>query len=57
MYTVGYGGYYGVALICPSTSIAIVCGIAQILQVFFLILVEIPHMARIYRVSGKKSPE
>lgn len=48
MYTIGYAGYYGAALLCRSYTLLFVSLIAHILQIAFLILIEEPHMKIIY---------
>ncbi|KAI8978368.1 phospholipid methyltransferase-domain-containing protein [Pilobolus umbonatus] len=48
MYSVGYIGYYGVSLICSSYTVLFVSIGAHILQLLFLLVVEIPHMEKIY---------
>lgn len=48
MYSLGYVGYYGVALVCSSYVIFFVSLAAHCLQLAFLILVETPHMDKIY---------
>lgn len=64
MYTVGYAGYYGAALLTRSYTVLLVSLIAHISQLLFLIWVEEPHMLKIYgswkesaEVSGKEGEE
>lgn len=48
MYTVGYSGYYGSALITRSYTVLLVSLLAHLAQLAFLALVEEPHIRKIY---------
>lgn len=48
MYTVGYAGYYGAALISRSYTLLLVSLLAHVAQLVFLALVEEPHIRKIY---------
>ncbi|CDF38826.1 Phosphatidylethanolamine N-methyltransferase [Chondrus crispus] len=48
MYTVGYAGYYGAALITRSYTVLLVSLLAHLAQLAFLALVEEPHIRKIY---------
>lgn len=48
MYTVGYAAYYGVALLTRSYTVLLVSMIAHTFQLLFLMLVEEPHMHKVY---------
>lgn len=54
MYTVGYSAYYGLSLVARSYTLLVVSLVAHLGQIAFLILVEEPHMEKIY---GNKSKE
>lgn len=56
MYTVGYAGYYGSALICRSYPLLAVSLIAHIAQLLFLAFVEEPHIQKIYPSSPNPTP-
>lgn len=53
MYTVGYLAYYGCSLMARSYTLLVVSLTAHLAQIAFLILVEEPHMEKIY---GAKDP-
>ncbi|KAF2129681.1 phosphatidylethanolamine N-methyltransferas-like protein [Dothidotthia symphoricarpi CBS 119687] len=50
MYSVGYAGYYGIALMMASYKVLFISIIAHAAQFAFLILVENPHIDSIYNV-------
>eukprot|EP01113_Clastostelium_recurvatum_P001576 TRINITY_DN10642_c0_g1_i5.p1 TRINITY_DN10642_c0_g1~~TRINITY_DN10642_c0_g1_i5.p1 ORF type:complete len:772 (-),score=167.47 TRINITY_DN10642_c0_g1_i5:94-2361(-) len=48
MYTIGYGFYYGTALLSQSTTVLYVSLFAHFCQLLFLSLVEDPHIQKTY---------
>lgn len=48
MYTVGYAFIYGAPLLCNSFTLFWVGAFAHICQILFLVLVEDPHMDKVY---------
>lgn len=48
MYSVGYAGYYGIALMMASYKVLFISIIAHAAQFAFLILVENPHISKVY---------
>ena len=48
MYTVGYGWMYGMALMTGSSHVAALAFGSHFMQIGFLILVEDPHIAKLY---------
>ncbi|KAH0547763.1 phosphatidylethanolamine N-methyltransferase [Glutinoglossum americanum] len=48
MYSVGYAGYYGISLLAASYKVLAISIIAHAAQFAFLILVENPHIEKIY---------
>ena len=48
MYSIGYAGYYGIALIARSLPVLYISIIAHAAQFAFLTLVESPHIERTY---------
>ncbi|CAO2654629.1 Nn.00g113620.m01.CDS01 [Neocucurbitaria sp. VM-36] len=48
MYSVGYAGYYGIALMMASYKVLFISIIAHAAQFAFLTLVENPHIEKIY---------
>ena len=48
MYSVGYAGYYGISLMAASYNVLFISLIAHAAQFAFLILVENPHIEKIY---------
>ncbi|KAH6586482.1 hypothetical protein BASA50_000437 [Batrachochytrium salamandrivorans] len=53
MYSIGYIGYYGVALITHSYTVLFVSLAAHISQLLFVYFVERPHSAKIYETPVK----
>lgn len=51
MYSVGYAGFYGVAMICNSYTVLYVSLLAHAAQFAFLYLVEEPHIQKTYGTS------
>lgn len=56
MYTVGYSGYYGAALITRSYTVLLVSLLAHLAQLAFLALVEEPHIRKIYGAPAAAAP-
>ena len=52
MYTVGYSLYYGYSLLCRSYTMLFVSLLAHGLQLTFLVVVEEPHIERLYGKPG-----
>ena len=48
MYSIGYAGYYGVSLMSASYKVLFISIIAHAAQFAFLVMVESPHIERIY---------
>src|SRR5690349_4077914 len=48
MYSVGYAGYYGIALMMASYHVLFISIVAHAAQFAFLTLVEEPHIQKIY---------
>ncbi|KAH3680397.1 hypothetical protein WICMUC_000328 [Wickerhamomyces mucosus] len=57
MYSVGYIGYYGFALITESYYILIISILAHSLQFIFLLYVEEPHINKIYGNGSENDNE
>ncbi|XJO72796.1 hypothetical protein BDV3_003900 [Batrachochytrium dendrobatidis] len=57
MYSIGYIGYYGVALITHSYTVLFVSLATHMLQILFLYFVEAPHAARTYEVPSKQEDD
>lgn len=54
MYSVGYVGYYGSALITQSYWVLFISLLAHGAQFAFLVLVENPHIEKIYGPGGEE---
>eukprot|EP00939_MAST-03C_sp_MAST-3C-sp1_P005034 g5034.t1 len=53
----GFAGFYGIALICHSWTLAFLAAFAQILNLGFIYLVEIPHTKRMHKARYRsKNP-
>ena len=48
MYSVGYAGYYGISLLAASYNVLFISIVAHAAQFAFLVLVENPHIEKIY---------
>lgn len=48
MYSVGYAGYYGISLMAASYKVLFISIVAHAAQFAFLVLVENPHIDRVY---------
>eukprot|EP01062_Namystynia_karyoxenos_P072966 TRINITY_DN6965_c0_g1_i6.p1 TRINITY_DN6965_c0_g1~~TRINITY_DN6965_c0_g1_i6.p1 ORF type:complete len:592 (+),score=236.40 TRINITY_DN6965_c0_g1_i6:143-1918(+) len=57
MYTVGYAFYYGLSLISKSYLVFYCSIVAHLLQMAFLVLVESPHIEKIYGAMGHAQDE
>jgi phosphatidylethanolamine N-methyltransferase len=69
MYSVGYAGYYGISLMAASYKVLFISILAHAAQFAFLILVENPHIEKIYNsppprkrpasnaIAGNDSPD
>lgn len=55
MYSVGYVGYYGFAIISKSYTILTVAIFGHFLQMIFLHYIENPHIDKIYGPSGSEA--
>lgn len=55
MYSVGYIGYYGFALIAKSYTVLVVALFGHFLQMVFLHFIENPHIDKIYGPSASES--
>lgn len=51
MYSIGYAGYYGFALMTKSYTVLMISIIGHILQILFLNIVETPHIEKLYGSS------
>ena len=49
MYSIGYIGYYGAALICQSYTVFFVGLVSHICDILFLTWVEKPHSDKLYQ--------
>lgn len=56
MYTVGYGWMYGLALMTGSSHVAALAFGSHFLQILFLIVVEDPHIHKLYGSSTPNAP-
>lgn len=52
MYSVGYIGFYGTALIAKSYTVLFVSLLAHAAQFVFLYCVENPHIEKTYNILG-----
>ncbi|KAJ3099978.1 phosphatidylethanolamine N-methyltransferase [Phlyctochytrium planicorne] len=57
MYSVGYIGFYGAALITKSYTVLFVSLGAHIAQLLFLFFVENPHLEKVYRNPANNSED
>lgn len=48
MYSIGYAGYYGISMMAASYSVLLISVVAHAAQFAFLVLVENPHIEKIY---------
>ncbi|KAK8438587.1 phosphatidylethanolamine N-methyltransferase [Candidozyma auris] len=55
MYSVGYIGYYGFALIAKSYTVLVVAVFGHFLQMVFLRFIENPHIDKIYGPSANEN--
>lgn len=55
MYSVGYIGYYGFALIAKSYTVLVVAVFGHFLQMVFLHFIENPHIDKIYGPSANET--
>ncbi|KAF3902988.1 hypothetical protein ABW20_dc0106291 [Dactylellina cionopaga] len=58
MYSVGYAGYYGISLFSASYTVFAISLLAHAAQFAFLVLVEEPHIQKIYNAPAprRKAP-
>jgi len=56
MYSVGYIGYYGSALMTKSYLVLFISLLIHALQLGFLVLVENPHINKIYGSNNPQRP-
>ncbi|KAF3130045.1 phosphatidylethanolamine N-methyltransferase [Orbilia oligospora] len=54
MYSVGYAGYYGISLFSASYTVFAISLIAHAAQFAFLVLIEDPHIQKIYSPPPQK---
>ncbi len=54
MYSVGYAGYYGIALMTASYKVLAISIVAHAAQFAFLTLVESPHIEKIYNPAPRR---
>ena len=47
----GYAGLYGLALMSQNITMFALAFMAQMMNVMFVILVEVPHMNRLYKTG------
>lgn len=55
MYSIGYAGYYGISLIAASYNVLFISIVAHAAQLAFLVLIEDPHIQKIYNPPTRKS--
>ncbi|KAF1944310.1 phosphatidylethanolamine N-methyltransferas-like protein [Clathrospora elynae] len=55
MYSVGYAGYYGIALMMASYKVLAISIVAHAAQFAFLILVENPHISAVYNPPPRRT--
>lgn len=48
MYSIGYAGYYGISMMAASYEVLFISVLAHIAQFAFLVIVENPHIEKIY---------
>ncbi len=57
MYSIGYVGYYGISMISASYSVLFISIFAHAAQFAFLVLVENPHIEKIYNPPAPRKRE
>lgn len=54
MYSIGYAGYYGISMMAASYEVLFISILAHLAQFAFLVIVENPHIEKIYNPPPRK---